>query len=313
MNSSVISIIIPIYNRVSTIGSTLDSILQESDQGWECIVVDDGSSDATCSKVQEYEEKDSRIKLWERPSQLPKGPNSCRNYGFEKSTGELVYFLDSDDELLPGALARYRAAFQPKTEVVIAPLLKVALNTGEIIEQNTIESINLIEDYFTGEVSFYVCGPMWRRSFLEKQPELFDVTLRNLDDWDFNLRMWYAQPQATFLEQPAVRYLHHDQSLKKELIKGNPDEIDSAFRARFKHLALLTAQNPANQKKYQRYIAHFYKKTLRNALQLKHPWWDFYSSMTRLFWQTQDYRILVKVSVGVISFLFFRKGYRFFE
>lgn len=307
-----ISIIIPTFNRATTNGATLDSLLLQEYSEWECIVIDDGSSDGTVAKVKEYAKQDVRIKVGERPSHLPKGPNSCRNYGFSKSKGELIYFLDSDDVLLKGALELYQSNFQQDTEVVIAPIIK-ANDEGTDESSNTIASNNLIEDYFTGAVSFYVCGPMWQRSFLEQQPELFDESLRNLDDWDFNLRMWYAQPKAVFLEEPTVRYLQHDHSLKKELAKGNPTEIESAFRARFKHLALLSAQNPANKQIYQRHIAHFYKKTLRNALQLKQPWWNYYRSMTRLYWQTHDYNELLKVSAGVAAYLVFGKGYRFFE
>lgn len=275
--------------------------------------MDDDSTDGSFSVVEEYTTTDSRIRLVQRPDTLPKGPNSCRNYGFSLSKGAWVYWLDSDDILLPEALTSYRSAFQPETEVVIAPLLKVNGDTGDVMGQNTIASNNLIEDYFTGAVSFFVCGPMWRRLFLEQQQELFDESLRNLDDWDFNLRMWYANPKAVFLDEPTVRYLQHDHSLKKELAKGNPTEIESAFRARFKHLVLLTAQNLANKQIYQRHIAHFYKKTLRNALQLKQPWWNYYRSMTHLLWQTRDYKELLKVSVGVVAYLVSGKGYRFFE
>jgi glycosyltransferase involved in cell wall biosynthesis len=311
---STISIIIPLYNRAATIGATLDSLLQQSEQEWESIVVDDGSTDAGIAVVEQYAIADSRIRFVQRPNTLPKGPNSCRNYGFSVSKGPWVYWLDSDDVLLPGALARYRAAFQAETDAVFAPLVKVAADTGEVIIQNTIRSSNLIEEYFTGEVSFYVCGPLWRRSFLERQPELFDPSLRNLDDWDFNLRMWYVQPHAVFLDTPAVQYRQHPNSLKQELAKGNPEEIVSAYRARFKHLALLTAQDPNNQQKYQRHIAHFYKKTLRQALIYRQKEWKaYYFATVSLLWEVKDWRTLLSVSIGTVSYLVFRRGYGFFE
>jgi glycosyltransferase involved in cell wall biosynthesis len=308
-----ISIIIPFYNRADTIGATLDSLQRQSDRDWMCIVVDDGSTDIGVSVVEQYAFADPRIQLVRRPDVFLKGPNSCRNYGFSLSKGAFVYWMDSDDVLLPGALTRYRAAFQPETDVVIAPLEKVDVFSGKVLERNCILSDNLIEDYFTGVISFYVCGPMWRRSFLERQSELFDETIRNLDDFDFNLRMWYALPKAVFLDEPSVIYLQHDDSLKKELKKGNPAEIDSAFRARFKHLDLLSAQDPANKIKYERHIAFFYKKTLRNSLILKQPWWEYYSALFRLLWKTRDFFGLLKLNFGVLGYIVFNKGYRFFE
>lgn len=94
-----ISVIIPTYNRAQFIGETLDSVLAQTYENWECIVVDDGSNDNTVEIVQAYSKKDNRIELYHRPSKKPKGASSCRNFGFEKSKGMYVQYLDSDDIL----------------------------------------------------------------------------------------------------------------------------------------------------------------------------------------------------------------------
>jgi glycosyltransferase involved in cell wall biosynthesis len=96
---SLVSIIIPTYNRADLIGETLDSILSQSYQHWECIVVDDGSTDRGLEVVNSYAKIEPRIKIFERPSDRAKGANACRNYGFEKSSGAYIQFLDSDDLL----------------------------------------------------------------------------------------------------------------------------------------------------------------------------------------------------------------------
>ncbi|MFT5892137.1 MAG: glycosyltransferase involved in cell wall biosynthesis, partial [Dokdonia sp.] len=95
-----ISIIIPAYNREAIIGETLRSIQKQTFTNWECIVVDDGSSDATFQVVTAFAKADSRIKLHKRPEQLLKGANACRNYGFEMSEGAYVNWFDSDDLML---------------------------------------------------------------------------------------------------------------------------------------------------------------------------------------------------------------------
>lgn len=98
-NTPLISIIIPTYNRTHLIGETLDSVLAQTYANWECIVVDDGSTDNTDEVLKNYCQKDKRIQYHHRPIDRPKGANACRNYGFELSKGKYIQFLDSDDVL----------------------------------------------------------------------------------------------------------------------------------------------------------------------------------------------------------------------
>jgi len=99
-----ISIIIPTYNREHLIGETLDSVLGQTYTNWECILVDDGSNDNTEEIVNSYSENDKRFKFYNRPANRKNGASACRNYGLEKSKGELIQFLDSDDLLAKNKL-----------------------------------------------------------------------------------------------------------------------------------------------------------------------------------------------------------------
>lgn len=99
LNLPLVSIIIPTYNRAHLIGETLDSVLEQTYQNWECIVVVDGFTDYTMELLEFYIEKDLRIKFHQRPNNRKEGANACRNYGFELSKGEYIQWLDSDDIL----------------------------------------------------------------------------------------------------------------------------------------------------------------------------------------------------------------------
>jgi glycosyltransferase involved in cell wall biosynthesis len=101
VNNPLVSIIIPTYNRAHLIVETLDSISKQTYTNWECVIVDDGSTDNSLSIVSQYCDRDTRFKLYQRPSNLVKGANACRNYGFEKSKGTLINWFDSDDYMLP--------------------------------------------------------------------------------------------------------------------------------------------------------------------------------------------------------------------
>jgi len=95
--TNLVSIIIPNYNRETLIGETLDSIFAQTYSHWECIIVDDGSTDNSLEIIKQYTTDDQRFKLFLRPEKHPKGANACRNIGMQKSNGEYIIFFDSDD------------------------------------------------------------------------------------------------------------------------------------------------------------------------------------------------------------------------
>src|SRR5688572_29060991 len=95
-----ISIIIPTYNRALMLEETLDSIIAQTYKNWECIVVDDGSTDATDKLMAEYIDRDSRFQYHHRPKDRLPGGNAARNYGFEISKGNFIQWFDSDDYMM---------------------------------------------------------------------------------------------------------------------------------------------------------------------------------------------------------------------
>ena len=104
--------------------------------------------------------------------------------------------------MLPNLLEKQILSFDKNVDVSVCKLSYYDFDKGISIKENAIFSKYLIEDYFTGKIAFYISGPLWKRSFLEKQIELFDVSITNLDDWDFNLRMLYQEPCIVYLDEP---------------------------------------------------------------------------------------------------------------
>lgn len=103
------SIIIPTYNRVTVIAHSLNSILAQTFQDWECLVVDDSSTDNTREIVQKYCNSDSRFRYILNKEK--KGANGARNTGIKQAKGRYVSFLDSDDswhsDMLEQQLSKY--------------------------------------------------------------------------------------------------------------------------------------------------------------------------------------------------------------
>lgn len=111
MEEPLVSIIIPTYNRAHLIGETLDSIMAQTYQNWECIVVDDGSTDDTEVLMDEYINKDARFQYHHRPVDRLPGGNAARNYGFEVSKGDYIQWFDSDDLMIPEKIELKAQAF----------------------------------------------------------------------------------------------------------------------------------------------------------------------------------------------------------
>jgi glycosyltransferase involved in cell wall biosynthesis len=93
-----ISIIVPVYNAEKTLRQCLDSILAQTFTDFECILVDDGSTDTSSEICDEYAQKDSRIQVLHK---LNEGVSAARNDGIKAARGEYIAFVDSDDYILP--------------------------------------------------------------------------------------------------------------------------------------------------------------------------------------------------------------------
>lgn len=146
METPLISIIIPTYNRAHLIGETLDSVLAQTYPNWECIVVDDGSIDDTFEVVKKYTFKDPRFKYYNRPPDRPKGGNACRNYGFEMSCGEFVNWLDSDDIFSINNLHCKIALYNFSVDIVTCRWGRFSVQT----ESYTLKELPLYKDYIRG-------------------------------------------------------------------------------------------------------------------------------------------------------------------
>lgn len=311
MKQPFVSIIIPTFNRAHLICETLDSIVAQTYSNWECIVVDDGSTDETVTLVEKYILKDNRFQYYQRPVERIKGANTCRNYGFELSQGQYIKWFDSDDIMHKSLLEKQLNTIDRNIDCSVCKVAYYDFEIDRVLKESTIYSDNLIEDYLLGKVTFYVSGPLWRKSFLKNQKELFDENLSNLDDWDFNLRMLYQKPTIALIDKPLIKYRIHQNSLSQEIGKLNFKETQSEFRARKKHLFLLKKNKLANPVVLENYIKARYKFILRDALVKKDEYRFYYLkklSISQI--EDFDFRGFIKTIFGFTSFSVFNKGYK---
>lgn len=103
-SENLVSVITPAYNSERFIAETINSVISQTYQNWELIIVDDGSTDNTVNVVKSFQEKDARIKLFENKTN--KGSAFSRNLALRNAKGRWIAFLDSDDLWHPSKLEK---------------------------------------------------------------------------------------------------------------------------------------------------------------------------------------------------------------
>ncbi len=196
MNKTLISIIIPLYNREKLIVKTLKSILAQTYTNWECIVVDDGSTDNSWGVLQDYAKRDRRIKPIQR-KQEPKGAPTCRNIGMEQAKGEYLIFLDSDDLLAPWCIESRINILNETAN------LEVLLSNG--LQFNAVNKVfydfvgfygtkNVLESFLSFEVVYQTTAPTWKTSFLRENNITWNPFSAPWDDVDFSINALSKKP-----------------------------------------------------------------------------------------------------------------------
>ncbi|MFP4473093.1 MAG: glycosyltransferase family 2 protein [Candidatus Omnitrophota bacterium] len=124
------SVIIPTYNRCQRLRKAVDSVLTQTWDDWELIIVDDGSTDMTADMLAEY--ADPRIRYVRQENQ---GPSAARNHGLRLARREWVAFLDSDDWWLPQKLARVREEIGRFPDIPIFHTEEIWYRRGQVLPQ----------------------------------------------------------------------------------------------------------------------------------------------------------------------------------
>ena len=131
-----ISIIIPVYNVKLYLDNCIQSVIQQSYTDFECILVDDGSTDGSSEICDQWAEKDNRIIIVHQPNG---GVSSARNKGLEQAKGEYICFIDSDDWVDVDYLsAMINNLKEKETDLIICGL------TQEFKDRNCIDYIQVL-------------------------------------------------------------------------------------------------------------------------------------------------------------------------
>jgi glycosyltransferase involved in cell wall biosynthesis len=306
-HNPLVSIIIPTYNRAHLIGETLDSVLAQTYENWECIIVDDGSDDNTAEVIDCYIKKDSRFQYYKRTIDRLKGANACRNYGFELSKGEYINWFDSDDLMDSEKLSiQVKALFNTNFNFSVCQTLVFENSINNIVglRHDRIFSDNPFADYLMLKVVWLTQSPMWRRSFLETQEYLFDEELQAAQEWEFHVRMLHSSNSYHYTDFPLVYIRKHLNS-----ISYNSNVAKRRFNylsARIKIYNLLKRKMNEEEKDY---TVKFIEKGYLSIVRSGNFWILLKSTLLVRRVLRISYLDYINLLFAYLSWKIFRRGY----
>ncbi len=219
------SVIMPAYNVASYIEEAVDSVLKQSAEGWELIIVDDGSTDDTSARLARYHDRRIRVIRQENS-----GASAARNTGWKAATADYLLFMDADDRLRADALERLGAALDGDTAVCAAYGDAVFIDaSGRMIGSEG-------RPRFTPRPSGRVLEPLLRNNFifvgtlcvrsecLAAAGGWADAGLG--EDWDLWCRV-AAQGGFVYIgEGPVLEYRQHG----KSTVRRTGRNVEEVFR-----------------------------------------------------------------------------------
>ncbi len=214
--SVAISVLVPVYNVEKTLDRCIQSILNQTFQDFEIILVNDGSTDNSGKLCDEYAEKYDNIRVIHKENE---GLGPTRNVGIRAAQGEFIYHCDSDDWLKENLLEKaYKAITETSSDVAVFGYEIFTEKDGEIVPFGTISVDDNVlkngkevktfftEQYFNSFIVLSACNRMCRRSFIIEN-ELFFPALRRSQDVAYSLLLFDHIEKLVTIKEPYYCYI----------------------------------------------------------------------------------------------------------
>lgn len=255
------SVIVTCYNQEAFLDECLNSVARQTCPDWECIIVDDGSTDTSAQIAKGWQAKDARFKY---VFQANKGCAGARNTGLSKAEGEWIQFLDGDDILRPTKLEESVKAFErEKCDVVVT----------NFSEEHNGKPQPPFSDLSKYDFTYKNLLLQWDIDFTVP-PHCFCFTkeilrgltfkefLRAKEDWVMWLEVFKRHPKVCFIDKPLVMYRIHGGNITR----------DAAIMELYTEAALIHIL-----KNEDTYFEEFYLKTVKRYKDqlnriLSRPW-----------------------------------------
>lgn len=205
-NEPMVSIITPVFNGEAYLADSIDSVLNQSYENWELILVDDGSEDSSVSIALRYARLDKRIHLYELGEN--QGVVSARNFGLSRSIGNYISFLDADDKWLPFKLDTQINIMMKYKYPIVYSDYHVIDSEGTRLKTRRCQPTTRYEDLLYGN-TIGMLTAIYDKSLVG------EASFRSVghEDFDFWLRLLSKRIIAYGITEPLAEYRVHGKSL----------------------------------------------------------------------------------------------------
>jgi glycosyltransferase involved in cell wall biosynthesis len=207
-----VSVIIPTHNRIHFLTGAIESVLNQTFQDVEIIVIDDGSTDSTKEIVGTYIQRNpGKISYYYQPK---KGVSVARNTGIGYSKGEFIAFLDSDDMWLPHKLEKQIRTISQESVGFAYSYAYVDEENRKTSKMKPFSPALDFNDLFLKEKSIITSTVLIRKEYLH-EVGLFDESIGVAEDYDLWARI-LLKYKAYFIPEPLVIYRKHDKNISDD-------------------------------------------------------------------------------------------------
>ena len=241
-----ISIIVPIYNVENYLRQCLDSIMSQTHQNFECLLINDGSPDNSADICREYVEKDSRFKYFEKENG---GVSSARNLGIECSGGAYITFIDADDWVDSDYLeVLYNALIDENADISVSTYKRFEMGDNcwyvhafqrgydkKVFTNKKLMDELLFLDGFDNSYRF-VCGKLVRKYLLDNIAFNEMTTLG--EDMEFWFKIYMVSDRVVYVNKETYNY-RTDERISKHFTL---DAVRSEIQQRLNFIALLSSR-----------------------------------------------------------------------
>lgn len=269
-----LSLIIPIYNASSYLASCLDSLLSQSYQDFELILVDDGSMDDSPSICDEYAAKDERIRVLHEPHS---GVANSRQVGLEAAKGMYILYVDADDQVDPCMIAdMYQVAVDQEADMVLCDYRELT-HEGEVYrkqEPTSLDGVAVLEDILDGKLYGALWNKMMRREWLLRTKAAFPQQLTMREDLVF---LSQCLPYASKIAYIPKAYYGYDRRNTSALTSHYVNESPAYYTQECLWVDLILQNQflkEATRQRLELYLMQLAYITLRRGLFDKHKWYE---------------------------------------
>lgn len=206
-----VSILVPIYNIEKYLSECIESVLSQTFNSFELILVDDGSTDSSPQMCDEFAQKDSRIKVIHKTNG---GLASARNAGLKVATGEWVMMLDGDDTLDTDTLEKCLAAAKEQNSDFVRFGMKFKYQNKTIYKQHPLQKdkSSYLCSVIARQAPLSVCGGLYKRTLFSQIQPAFVDGLNFGEDYSVIARLLYYAKKPVILTECFYNYNQLNQS-----------------------------------------------------------------------------------------------------